>query len=135
MKEIDKFIVFVGIFIILFGIDCCFKYKKCIEKNPSIIYELYIHRLINVFVYFGWIFNNKAILTFHIILTFTLIIHWSTNNWECCLTNLENEVCEFDKNTKYDYLFQILDTNTATIITLTIKAVIMYVIFKKLKIV
>lgn len=132
MKDSKKALILFCIFIILSIIDCITKYRKCVISQPKIIPEILLHRLINVFVYFAWLFNNKIILIFYILFAIGLVIHWYTNNWQCILTTYENKVCKFDKDSRYDYIFRIFNHNIATIITVIIKIIILIIIFWKL---
>ena len=132
MKDSKKVLFLLYLFVILSIIDCLTQYRKCIISHPEMICEILLHRLINIFAYFAWIFDNKIILIFYIIFMVALIIHWSTNNWECILTKYENKVCKFNKNARYDYFFIIFDEKTASFITIIIKIVILIIILKKL---
>lgn len=132
MDESTKLCIFFSVFLVLLAIDYLGKYKDCIVKTPLMMFELALHRLINVFIYLGWIFNNKYVLGFYLIFNISLCIHWSLNNGRCCLTLFENQVCNFKKGTMYDYVFQVFDMKTATTITVIIKCVILITVLYKL---
>jgi hypothetical protein len=135
MDDQKKAIIVFILFIILSIIDILTKYKNCVSCKPSIIPEILLHRFINVFMYTGWIFDNKVILVFYLITLLLLIIHWMLNNGKCILTKYENIVCNFPEDSRYDYIFRIFDDKTASIITIILKTIIfsivIYKIFKK----
>lgn len=131
MKDSKKLVILLGIFIILSIVDSFTKYKQCIKDHPKIIPEMILHRFVGTFIYVGWIFDNKIVLIFYLIFEVCIMLHWILNNWQCCLTQYENKVCGFDKNVKYDYIFQVLSNKTAVVVALIIKAMILvYVIYK-----
>jgi len=105
MEELHKLIIILILFIVLLIYDINTKYKTCIKNNFFKIFPIiFLHRLINVFMYTGWIFNNKKILYTYLFFIFLLIIHWITNKNKCILTDLENKICEFPDDTQYDFI-------------------------------
>ena len=132
MKDSIKLVIFIIFVVVLSIIDSRTKYKQCIKDNPKIIPEMIFHRLIGTFIYFGWIFDNKIVLSFYLILETCILIHWITNRWKCCLTEYENKVCGFDDSEKYDYVFKIFTNKTAIVIALILKAIIVYYVVWKL---
>ena len=133
MNDTEKkaLILFI-LFLILSFIDILTKYKKCVKDQPKIIPEIFLHRAISVFFYFGWIFNNKVILIFYLIGAFIILIHWFTNKFECVLTQYENKICNFRDDTRYDYIFRIFNYKTSVIITIILEILILFIIFYKL---
>ena len=127
-----KALILFIISIILTFIDLFTKYKKCAHDEPKIIPELFLHRAINIFVYFGWIFDNKIVLIFYLLFELCVVIHWFTNNFNCFLAEYENKVCKFDKNTRYDYIFRFFKLRTATVITITLKILVLFIVYYKL---
>lgn len=129
-----KAIILFILFIILSIIDILTKYRNCVACTPSIIPEIILHRLINVFMYFGWIFDNKVVLIFYVIVLLLLITHWISNNWKCILTKYENTVCGFADDERYDYIYRVFDEKTASILTIILKTIIFsFVIYKLFK--
>jgi hypothetical protein len=132
MNETKKILIVLILYIILLSIDFFSKYKCCIKNHPKIVPELIIHRLASLFIYTGWIFNNKIVLIFYLIFIIGIVIHWITNNNICFLTEYENKVCNFPKNTRYDYIYRIFNPSTATIITILFNIFILITVFWKL---
>jgi hypothetical protein len=129
-----KAVILFILFIILSLIDILTRYRNCVSYTPSIIPEILLHRLLNVFMYFGWIFDNKVVLIFYVISLLLLIIHWISNNWKCVLTKYENAVCGFDEDERYDYLYRAFDEKTASILTVILKIIIFsFIIYKLFK--
>ena len=126
MDDKQLFIIFSIIVIVSLVIDFRGKYKKCISDNPKESIPIIIfHRIIHNFVYFGWLFNNKIILYIYLLLILILLIHWATNEWKCCLTQYENEICDFPENTQYDVLLQHLRGNTKKFAAIATKLIML----------
>ena len=53
-----------------------------------------IHVLIYLFMIFGLLSSNLSIIWTHIIMSFTLLLHWVMNDNKCILTELECYVME-----------------------------------------
>jgi hypothetical protein len=56
---------------------------------------LFIHHLIAIFLYFGWLFSSPYILGWYIIFVLGVMLHWITNKQKCILTQVLNRVCEY----------------------------------------
>lgn len=72
-------------------------YRKCINK-ASFNLKLLLHHIIVMFIFFGWLSNNKYLLMIHAFIPFILIIHWKTNNDRCIMTEDINNMCGLDKD-------------------------------------
>jgi hypothetical protein len=73
--------------------------KKCVDKNKRIFPLLIFHHILSVFVYFGWILNDKRILQIYLFVPPLIAMHWLMNE-NCILTEYTNETCNW-KKTKY----------------------------------
>ena len=118
-------------------IDINNKYKNCVESVEiyKIIPTILAHRFISVFVYFGWLFDNKVILISYVAFLILLLLHWVTNDWKCIITEYENEICNFPDDTVYDPTFNILGNSDFagyiyTIINITLGVLAIYKILK-----
>lgn len=72
-------------------------YKKCIN-NPEFHAKLLLHHIIVIFIFFGWLSNNKYMLIIHLFLPLILMMHWNTNNNRCAMTETVNNMCGLDKD-------------------------------------
>ena len=67
----------------------------CTNMNGHIL--LFIHHVINIYIYFGaFLFNPFN----HLIIISLTVIHWITNDNKCILTERLNEVC-YPEYTEY----------------------------------
>lgn len=132
MDEFTKLIIFMIIYILTLMLDINTKYKKCIQKEPKVIFSICLHRLISVFMYFGWIFNSKIVLLIYIFTILCLFIHWVSNDWKCILTQYENKKCGFDKNQNYDFVYKFFQKDIAAIVSIFFKILVIIIVFYKL---
>ena len=102
--DIKIFIIIIIIFVILSVNDINYVYKECIDKNPNIIYYIVFHRLIFVFFYMGWLFNNKFILIVYLMILFGIVLYRRFYTY-CYITEHVNDVCKYDKSLKYDFFY------------------------------
>lgn len=72
-------------------------YKKCIKK-PEFHAKLLLHHIIVILIFFGWLSNNKYILSIYLFVPIILITHWKTNNNRCAMTETVNDMCGLDKD-------------------------------------
>jgi hypothetical protein len=136
MSELIKVIILILLVLISIIIDVNTTYKNCIEdKFYDIFPIIFIHRVVCIFMYFGWIFNDKNVLIIYIVFMVGILIHWYTNKWKCFLTEQESEICNFHRGRYYDPIFKNLGPTAATIIANILKAliycIVIYKIFKK----
>lgn len=99
MKSMDSmnktFISFIVIFIlatIQFSLDIN-EFPCKVKKNNNLFYGLsllYIHHVLDIYIYFGGYFTNPL---YHLITIIILLIHWITNDDKCFLTQWVNSVC------------------------------------------
>ena len=61
-----------------------------------------------------------------------LLVHWLFNDWKCILTQYENKKCKFDKNQNYDLIYKIFQKDIATIISIIVKILVIFIVFYKL---
>ncbi len=112
MKDIYIFIILIFLSLIIFFIDYFSNnLQKCLLKkknNTKLIFISLIHHIFNIFMHFGWIFNNKRILMFYLLLPVITLIHWKTNNDKCILTESVNKICGFSRNNLFNDLFNMI---------------------------
>ena len=133
MSELIKIIILILLVIISVIIDVNTTYKDCVnEKFYEIFPIIFLHRIVCILMYFGWIFNDKKFLIFYFILMIGILIHWFTNNWKCFLAEHESEICDFPKNRYYDPLFKSLGPKNATIIASILKVLIYSIVIYKI---
>ncbi len=72
-------------------------YKKCINK-PYFHLKLLFHHIVVMFIFFGWLSNNRYILSFYVFVPVILIAHWKSNNNRCTLTEDVNKMCGLDQD-------------------------------------
>ena len=121
MNDLAKALILAIITAVALVIDINIRCKTCLQDNNKlcdIITVIIVHRIIYIFMYFGWIFSNKIVLNIYLIFLLCIILHCSSNDWKCYLSQVENSICNFHENNRYDYIFKIFDTKTA--VTLTI---------------
>lgn len=103
MNDIILLKILIVVYILCVSLDMIYTYKNCIYKNGvKIIPAILLHRLLTIFMYFGWLFNNKIVSIVYILILLTIIVHWLTNDWKCILTEYENYICDYPLNRKYD---------------------------------
>jgi hypothetical protein len=131
----DDLIKFKFLIIICFCIaiiDIFVKFWKCFIEKPAIFILVYIHTIIIFFTYFGWIFNNKYILIFHLLFLVGVMAQWAFNDWRCFVTNVENNVCEFSDYEYSDYFNRLFDKNLAPIIAYPVRILVISIVLYKL---
>jgi len=72
-------------------------YSKCIN-NLQFRLKLLLHHIIVMFIFFGWLSNNKYILILYSLIPPILLIHWKLNNNRCIMTQTVNNMCNLDKD-------------------------------------
>ena len=73
--------------------------SKCIQQSRQPILELLIiHHISSGFLLYGWLFNNRILLSLHISTVLLTIMHWMTNNNRCKLTVYINNLCNWSEN-------------------------------------
>jgi hypothetical protein len=72
-------------------------YNKCIN-NHNFHTKLMIHHIMVIFIFFGWLSNNKYILYIYVFIPIVLLVHWKQNNNRCVLTETVNTMCGLDKD-------------------------------------
>ena len=84
--------------------------KECADKSHKLYANavLFFHHFINIFANFGWLSNNKAILIFYLLTPIIVLIHWTTNNNKCMLTQLHNKLCNRNDSKEFNDLFNIV---------------------------
>ena len=96
-------ILFIG-FIIY---DIRVTYNNCLKRNLSIIPPIVLHRIISVFMYTGWLYENEILLWVYLVFILCILLHWGTNKSKCILTQIENAICNFPPSRKYDLFYKL----------------------------
>lgn len=134
------YIILLGILSYLLDISTAPKryYSKCINKTKFHL-KLLLHHTIVMFIFFGWLSNNKYLLIIYVFIPFILIIHWKTNNNRCVMTEDVNNMCGLDKDEYIrDFLYIIGFKKTKyydpvyKIFLLFTLGVVIYKLYKKL---
>ena len=68
-------------------------FSYCNKKAYPI---LLVHHIINIFAQFGFLCNDKTLLTIYAVAPILTMLHWKTNNNKCILTQVVNEICGYD---------------------------------------
>lgn len=106
MNDIRSFFAIIIIFSIFFYIldvyytQDIYDYKNCEDLNKVKV-VLFLHHLGFTFGLFGFLSNNKYILTLYVLFPFLLVLHWQTNDNKCFLTEYINEKCRFYDRTYF----------------------------------
>lgn len=112
MKDFSKFLILVVIFIFTTIYDTQTRFKMCLQTNTSeILPILLFHRMLWVFLFFGWVFLNKYILVIYLLFNISLQIHWLYNSNECIITQIERKICNFPANSYSDYFYNLFQNN------------------------
>ena len=112
----EKILYFLAVLFILLTILDLIIYKTCIFERPLEVLPIILsHRLVWIFGNFGWVFNNKKILIAFLIFQITLMFHWRVNGG-CIMTQVQNEICGYPKDTNYDYIYVMLGKKKAGIV-------------------
>ena len=125
-----KFLIILTLIVTL--IEAFQKFHECFMANPAIILIVYTHALIMLFMYFGWIFNNKYVLIFYLCFLAGIMLQWALNDWKCFVTNIENDVCVFPSYQYSDYIYRMFDANLAPIIAYSIRIIVIAIVLYKL---
>lgn len=112
MKDRDVTVLLIVLFILQFSID--FSTNECLsllkgkdlEKGLS---NLFFHHLISTFANFGWLYQNKKLLIFNIILILSIFIGWFINKGKCFLTKDFNNLCVYQHYEMFHDFFYYLN--------------------------
>ena len=115
----DNFLIFIFTFTLLsFVMDIftnpCFLHLIDNENHAtfekfSILQFLFVHHLLAVVLYFGWLSPSRTFLQFYVLLVVLILFHWMTNNQRCILTQIINRYCGYDDNELFHDIFYILN--------------------------
>jgi hypothetical protein len=90
MKRDLVIIFLLGVLFFLIDINT-FSYCKR-EVYPVLL----IHHIVNIFAQFGFLSNDKTLLSLYVVAPLLTMIHWKTNDNKCFLTELVNESCGYE---------------------------------------
>ncbi len=103
----DKNFIFLcfSLAFIFFVIDL--STSKCLWRSEPLwlIGFLYLHHLLAIFLYIGWLSSSNTILTLYIFTVLIIILHWFTNNQKCVLTQVINYFCSYDDSEGFHDIF------------------------------
>ena len=106
-----KLLVVIIIYILTSIYDMNTRFKTCLKGNIKILPVLLFHRLLWVFLFFGWIFDSKFILIIYLLFNIGLQIHWLFNNNECVITQIERKMCKLPADSYSDYFYNLFGKN------------------------
>ena len=56
-----------------------------------------VHVIIYLFLFFGMFSSNLSIIWTHLIMTFTVLVHWALNDNKCIFTEIECAIFDIDE--------------------------------------
>ena len=83
-------IFLLGIFFFFLDINT---FSYCDKK---VYPALFIHHIINIFAQFGFLCNDKTLLTLYAVAPLLTMLHWQTNENKCFLTEYVNNTCGYN---------------------------------------
>ena len=98
----SKYIIFSIFFLIQYLCDRTTTYCNTFSGEVILIF----HHLLGVYIYLGGFLFNKL---YHLIIISFILIHWIKNNNKCQLTIITNKLCGYEKEHKYQDLYQKLN--------------------------
>lgn len=73
------------------------KNERCLN-NTAFHAKLLLHHIIVIFIFFGWLSNDKYILSIYVFIPIILITHWKTNQNRCAMTETVNKMCDLHQD-------------------------------------
>ena len=108
-------------FILDISTNSCFKNlfsENNVETNNlkkiSILEFLFLHHVLAVYLYFGWLSSSKFYLEIYVGLVLVIIFHWMTNNQKCILTQIINWYCGYNDHEWFHDIFWITGIKSKT---------------------
>ena len=84
------------------------RYKKSKNKiNTHMV--ILIHHIIVVFSQFGWLSNDKRVLSIYLCAPLLIMFHWKTNSNKCLMTEYVNKQCELPEGTYFNNIWFLLE--------------------------
>lgn len=68
------------------------KYTQC-RDTIKMHLLLFFHHFVNTFVMFGWMSQNRILLSIFLIFPFIVALHWRLNDNKCIMTTTLNKNC------------------------------------------
>lgn len=105
--------------------------SKCLKTfNPIMQLLLFMHHLLTIVIYYGWLSNNKTFLWIYLFIPTLFLLYWKLNKGRCSVTVKFNEYCGIDKNESFhDFLYMLnLQTYKRSKIVICIYAIICAII-------
>lgn len=108
-----KLLLFTILIILNIIYDFCSSEKTgvCVERKNKIFLLVLLHHFFCVFLYFGWIFDNKYVLMIYVATVFVTVSLWICTG-TCYLTKMTNEECGWDEHTKFNELLNCFNRYT-----------------------
>ena len=83
------------------------RYKKSKNKiNTHMV--ILIHHIIVVFSQFGWLSNDKRVLSIYLCAPLLIMFHWKTNSNKCLMTEYVNKQCELPEGTYFNNIWVLM---------------------------
>jgi len=87
---------------------CSKKTSVCIEKENRAFAIIVFHHIFCVFLYFGWLLDNKYVLLAYLGTVFVTVSLWIYLG-TCVITKKTNEICEWDNSVKFNDIINVLN--------------------------
>lgn len=84
------------------------KTYNCINKKPKIAKVLLLHHILNVFLMYGWLFDDKKINVIHILVVIGIIFYWKFNENKCNMTVEVNRECLWNEDEPFNDLLNMI---------------------------
>ena len=92
---------------ILSDIKDCLEIQKNKSKRFLILMIAFGHHLFSIFGFFGWLFNNKIILSIYILSLVAMVILWKINSGKCFITMSITKLSNNDNYKKFNDIYKI----------------------------
>ncbi len=94
------------LFILLIFLDtifdlCSKKTSVCVEKENRAFAIIVFHHIFCIFLYFGWLLDNKYVLLIYLASIFATVSLWIILG-PCKITEKTNEICDWDDHEKFN---------------------------------
>ena len=89
-------------------IAVCLKMQPDKRKKILIVLIAIYHHTFSIFGFFGWMFNNKIILSIYVMALVGMVIQWKLNNNECLATQGVSNLSGNKNYKKFNDIYKII---------------------------
>ena len=108
----NNLIVLLCVWIMASIFDMFTRFKNCLCSGKiEILPVLLFHRLLWIFMFFGWLFNDKFVLILYLGFLIIIQLHWFFNNNKCIITEIEINICDLPEDSYSDYFYNFFKQN------------------------